>query len=71
MLKTFKVYYFLSNPNYLIETTFVRTCFLFAGFNFAGVNFPQNMQGFKLEKKNKKCDVHILVRVRQQHQHLT
>ena len=24
------------------------------GFNFASVNFPQNMQGFKFEKKKKK-----------------
>ena len=24
------------------------------GFSFASVNFPQNMQGFKFEKKKKK-----------------
>ena len=31
------------------------------GFNFASLIFPKNMQGFKFEKKKKKCGVHVLV----------
>ena len=57
MLKTFKVHYVLSNSNYLTEINRIFFRKILPGFNFAGLNFPQNIQGFKFEKKKKKKEM--------------